>query len=306
MSPVSADVVSASPHRVVVTGATGFTGTFVVRELIRRLPETTVRCFVRASSDRRRLEQLPVEIAEGDLRDIGSLQTAFAGADALVNVASLGFDWIDALFAAIGSSQLRRGVFVSTTAILTKLPVRSRPLRQRGEEMVRQSGLEWTIVRPTMIYGTPEDRNIARLIRFVQRSPVVPVIAPRALQQPVHVEDVASAIVDCLISPRTIGETYTLSGREPLTFEALVRETVRATGRRAAILRLPLRPAIAMVRAYNAVVAKPRITVEQVLRLQEDKAFDHIAARDAFGFSPRSFAEGVREEVRAMSIAPPG
>ena len=289
------------PRCIVVTGATGFTGTFVVRELSRTFPQATLRCFVRHASNRSRLETLPVEFVEGDLRDTASLAAALGGADTLVNVASLGFGWVDALFEAIAGSTLRRGVFVSTTAILTKLPVKSRPIREHGEELVRRSGLAWTIVRPTMIYGTPDDRNIARLIRFVQRSPLVPVVAPTALHQPVHVEDVASAIVACVAAPRTAGQTYNLSGREPLTFESLVRETIEATGRRTSIVRLPLTPVIRMVRAYNAIASKPRITVEQVLRLQEDKSFDHSEARDAFGFSPRSFADGVREEVRLIA-----
>jgi hypothetical protein len=49
------------------------------------------------------------------------------------------------------------------------------------------------------------------------------------------------------------------------------------------------------------VVSRPRISVEQVLRLREDKCFDHSAAREHFGFSPRSFADGVRDEVRGMA-----
>ena len=289
------------PARIAVTGATGFSGPFVVRELRRRFPEAPIRCLVRAGSDRTRLDGLAVEFAVGDLHDADSVLAALGDADTLVNVASLGFGWTESLFDAIGRSRVRRGVFVSTTAILTRLPVKSRPVRERGEELVRTSGLEWTIVRPTMIYGTAEDRNIARLIRFVERSPVIPIIAPDALQQPVHVADVASAIVACLETPATIGRTYNLSGREPLAFEALVRETVRATGRRRAVVRVPLDPVLSLVRFYNRLASNPRLRVEQVLRLREDKAFDHIAAQQDFGFSPRSFADGVREEVAAMS-----
>ena len=290
-----------APAVIAVTGATGFTGPFVVRELVRRFPDARIRCLVRMGSDRSRLDGLPVDFAIADLHDRESVAAALANADVLVNIASLGFGWTDALFAAIRRSSVRRGIFVSTTAILTKLPVKSRAVRERGEEMVRTSGLDWTIVRPTMIYGTAEDRNIARLIRFVQRSPVIPVIAPDALQQPVHVADVASAIVACLATPITIGRTYNLSGREPLTFASLVRETVDATGRRRRLVRVPVGPVMSLVRFYNRLVANPRIRVEQVLRLREDKAFDHTAARDDFGFSPRSFADGVREQVRAMT-----
>ena len=289
------------PAVIVITGATGFTGPFVVKELARRFPAARLRCFVRASSDRRVLEHAQAEFAEGDLHDEASLVAAFEGADTLVNVASLGFAWVDPLFAAIRRSRMRRGVFVSTTAILTQLPVRSKAYREHGEQLVRESGLEWTILRPTMIYGTEGDRNIARLIRFLERSPIVPIIAPDARQQPVHVEDVASAIGAVIDNPRTFGRAYNLSGRDPLSFEALVRETASAAGRKPLLVHVPFAPVLGLVRLYNAVVSKPRIKVEQVLRLREDKAFDHAAARDDFGFSPRSFAEGVRDEVRSRT-----
>jgi uncharacterized protein YbjT (DUF2867 family) len=286
---------------IVVTGATGFTGPFVVRALTRQFPSARVCCFVRARSDRRQLKGLAVEFAEGDLQDTDSVVAALKDADTLVNVASLGFSWVDPLFDAISQSPLRRGVFMSTTAILTKLPVRSRPLREHGERRVQESGLAWTIVRPTMIYGTAGDRNISRLIRFIERSPVIPLIASAALQQPVHVEDVASAIASCLAAPQTIGRIYNLSGRDPISFETLIRETVRATGRRRLLVQVPAALMHRGVQLYAAVAANPRLSVEQVLRLQEDKAFDHTAARKDFGFSPRSFAEGVRDEVRSMT-----
>jgi uncharacterized protein YbjT (DUF2867 family) len=288
---------------IAITGATGFTGPFVVRELAQRYPDATLRCLVRSTSRRGDLASHRVEFADGDLRDGASLDRAFLGADVLVNVASLGGDWVDPLFDAIARSTLVRGVFVSTTAILTRLPVRSKPLREHGEARVRASGLAWTILRPTMIYGTPADRNIARLIRFIQRSPVIPLVAGEALQQPVHVQDVAAAVVACVAEPATVGRTYEISGRDPLTFEALVRETIAATGSRRLVLPLPFWLAYAGLRVYAAAVSRPRIGVEQLLRLQEDKAFDHGAAHRDFGFKPRPFTDGVRAEVALIAAA---
>jgi len=288
---------NAVPGAIVVTGATGFTGPFAVRALAARFPGVPIRCLVRPDSRRGELDGLPVTFAEGDLRDGASLDRAFAGCDALVNVASLGFDWVDTLFDAIGRSTLRRGVFVSTTAILTRLPVRSRPQREHGEGRVRAARLDWTILRPTMIYGTPGDRNIARLLRFVERSPVVPIIAAGARQQPVHVEDVAAAIAAALASPATIGRTYELSGAAPVTFEELVRQAVAATGRRRWVVRLPFWPARLGVMLYNACAPTPRVSLEQLERLREDKAFDHAAATRDFGYRPRPFADGVAAEA---------
>jgi uncharacterized protein YbjT (DUF2867 family) len=292
--------VSYQPNVLVITGATGFTGRYVVAELGRRFPGVRRRCLVRAASNREVLNDACLEYVVGDLWDEASLREAFRGADTLVHVASLGFGWIDPLFSAIGSSSLRRGLFMSTTATLTKLPVRSKPIRMRAEALVASSGLDWTILRPTMIYGTPYDRNIARLVRFVMRSPVIPVAAPLALQQPVHVEDVARAVADALASERTGGRAYNLAGREPIHLHDLVRETIEAVGRPRVILPVPMAPILALAWLYNAVVRRSRLTVEQVRRLQEDKHVGYEQASADFGFAPRSFRDGVREEVHLI------
>ena len=127
---------------------------------------------------------------------------AGARCDALVNLASLGFGHAPAIVAAAVGAGLGRAVFVSTTAVATGLPARSKAVRLAAEATVRSSGLAWTILRPTMIYGAPGDRNMSRLLALLIRArrglPGVglPVVLPvpgggRGLQQPVHVADIA-------------------------------------------------------------------------------------------------------------------
>lgn len=280
----------------VITGATGFTGPYVVRELRRRFPEANLRCVVRPTSRTEPLAPYAVTLATADLRDPDALYAAFDGADTLVNVASLGFDWTDNVVRTAQRAKIRRGVFIGTTAILTKLPVASKPVRERGEQLVRDSGMDWTIVRPTMIYGTPADRNIARLVRLIDRFPVVPLIAPHALQQPIHVEDVASAVASVLAHPGTVGHVYNLSGRDPLTLDRLAREIAAALGRRRLFVPVPLSPLIAVL-SVMSVVMRPPVSVEQVRRIQEDKSFDHSEAARDFGFAPRDFQTGVSSAI---------
>ena len=280
----------------VVTGATGFVGPAVVRALRARLPNLALRCVVRATS-RTDVIRLPgVTWAVADLRDPEALLAAFAGAKTLVNVASLGFDWTENVVRTAQQAAIRRAVFLGTTAILTRVPASSKAVRVRGEELVRESGLDWTILRPTMIYGTPGDRNVARLIRFMARWPIVPLVARHALQQPVHVEDVASAVAAVIDRPGTIGRTYNISGPEPLALETLAREVAAALGRRRLFVPVPLGPVAAAVGLWSR-FARPPITVEQVRRAEEDKNFDYADAARDFGFSPRDFKTGVTAEV---------
>lgn len=273
----------------------------MVRALQTAFTDSVIRCFVRTSSSRANLPE-SVQFAVGDLRDSRSLRQALAGADTLVSLASLGFDWNDPVFEALRGSTVTRGVFLSTTAILTKLPVKSKPVREHGEALVRNSGIDWTILRPTMIYGTPADRNISRLIRLVRRSPIVPVVAPHARQQPVYVTDVADAVVAVLASERTSRQTYNISGRDPICLEEVIRTVAEVMGLNRRIVTVPLGLARSVVAFHERLARKPVIRVEQIDRLAEDKAFDHNAALRDFGFAPLGFRDGVHREIAMMSF----
>ena len=285
-----------SPGLIVVTGATGFTGPFVVRALRERFPDAELRAVVRPTSDVGRIDVPGVATAVADLRDGPALRRAFEGTDTLVNIVSLGFDWVETIVRAAEGAGIRRAVFIGTTAMLTTLPVASKPIREHGERLVRESSLDWTILRPTMTYGTPDDRNIACLVKFLWRWPVLPIVSPRALQQPVHVEDVAAAVAGVLGAPVTIGRAYNLSGRDAVPLAELVREVAVALGRRRLIVPVPIAPIVGALAVWNRLGRAP-LKVEQVKRIAEHKNFDHGEAARDFGFSARSFQEGIRSEV---------
>jgi uncharacterized protein YbjT (DUF2867 family) len=250
-----------------------------------------------------RLRRLGARPVVGDLDDVVSLREAFvsARADCLLNVASMGFGHAPAIIAAATAAGVERGVFVSTTAVMTRLPAASRAVRLAAEDAVKRSSLRWTVLRPTMIYGAPGDRNMCRLLTALRRVPVVPVPGGgHRLQQPVHVEDLAEAIMTAGQCPTAIGHTYDLAGPEPITFRRLLRETADAVGRRVRLVPVPLGPCLAGLRLHEKLSAAPRLKAEQLQRLAEDKAFDIAAARTDLGFSPRAFAAGIREEARLL------
>ena len=190
---------------------------------------------------------------------------------------------------------------MSTTAIFTQLNAGSKVVREAAEAAITTSGLETTILRPTMIYGTPCDRNMIRLVRFLDRWPVIPVFGNgRSLQQPVHVRDVAWAVVQALETSVTINRQFNISGAAPLSYLEVVRLTALALGRRVHRLHIPARPVVAALRFSERVGITFPIKAEQVLRLNEDKAFTHAEAAEAFGYSPIAFDQGIREEVALL------
>jgi uncharacterized protein YbjT (DUF2867 family) len=286
--------------RILVTEASGFVGGSVVPDLVGRGHE--VVALARSATAATAVAELGAEVLGGDLDDPAGLDAAFSGsgADALANLASLGPGHAPTIVAAAEEAGIERAVFVSTTAIFTSLPAASRAVRVAAEETVQASGLRWTIVRPTMIYGRPGDRNMARLLAFVRRSPVVPLPGGgHRLIQPVHVDDLAGFIATALEADAAVGRAFNVAGPEPLTLRQVVEATGQAVGRRLRLVPLPLGPAIGAVRAYERLATKPRLKVEQVLRLNEDKAFD-IGPAVSLGYAPRSFAQGIEAEAALL------
>jgi uncharacterized protein YbjT (DUF2867 family) len=289
--------------KVHVTGGSGFTGAFVVRQLVDRGHQV----FALARSERAagKVSELGATPVEGDLDAPATLAEAFAagGAEHLVNVASLGFGHADGIVGAAEAAGLDRAVFVSTTALFTKLNVPSKRVRGAAEDRIRCSSLRWTIIRPTMIYGTPRDRNIARLLQVLAKVPVVPVPGGgHRLQQPVHVEDLATAIVAALEREAAVGKAIDVPGPEPLSFRELLLTAGTAVGRRPKLVPVPFRLTMEGLRLYERVSSSPRLKAEQLERLGEDKAFDPGPAREILGYEPRPFSDGVRAEAVLLGL----
>ena len=285
--------------KVLVTGATGFTGSRVVPLLVQNGFE--VRCLTRPSSDRSPLSMLRVEWVTGDLSDAESLTTAMRGVDALVNIASLGFGHADTILGSMKEAGVKRGLFISTTAIFTQLNAGSKSIRLTAEEAIHASGLDYTILRPTMIYGSPRDRNMWRLIRLLRITPILPIFGDgESLQQPIFVDDVAQAVLLALKTDATIGKSYNIAGKDPLIYNQVIDSVASALGRRVWKLHLPYMTIVRVLQFTERIGLRLPIKAEQVLRLNEDKSFSYEEARRDFGFSPRSFEEGIGFEIRNL------
>jgi uncharacterized protein YbjT (DUF2867 family) len=288
--------------RLLVTGGSGFLGEYVLRAATRHGHEVTA--LARSKAAAARVHWLGAHPVFGDLNSAATLAEAFdAGrCEALLNLASLGFGHAPAIVAATEAAQIPRAVFVSTTAVTTTLAAASRKVRLAAEQRIRDSALDWTILRPTMIYGAPGDRNLSRLLPLLCRAPLLPVPGGRHLQQPVHVGDVAEALLAAVEREDSVGTSYDIAGPEPLTFAELLRAAARAVASRTWFVPVPLPPVVAAARGYELLSRHPRIRVEQVLRLAEDKAFAIDAAVRDLGYAPRSFAEGIGAEARALGL----
>jgi uncharacterized protein YbjT (DUF2867 family) len=283
--------------KVLLTGATGLLGGALLELLLAEGHE--VRCLVREGSPRAsRLDPCRTELARGDADDARALSRALSGMEALLHVA--GIEYAPAVLEAARGMEALRLVAVSSTSAHSAYASRSGP-KLRMEELVRASELDYTIVRPSMIYGSELDKNMHRLLRFLDRSPLFPMFGSgENLWQPVYHEDCAKGVYEALVRPAAVGESYDLPGAEPLTYLELVRTAAGALGRKPRIIRVPLEPVRRALAAAEALRLPLPIRSEQVLRLREDKAYPYDRARRELGYTPRPFREGIALEVARL------
>ena len=143
------------------------------------------------------------------------------------------------------------------------------------------------------------DRNMWRLIRFMRYSPIAPIFGDgKYLQQPIFVDDVAQAVVSCLGSDKTIGKSYNIAGKHPLTYNDVIDTIAKQMNKRVWKIHVPSKPVLSLLRFFERMRIPFSIKAEQVLRLNENKDFSYAEAQRDFGFRPLSFEEGIGTELR--------
>jgi nucleoside-diphosphate-sugar epimerase len=203
------------------------------------------------------------------------------------------FNWLKTLGA-------KRIVALSSTSRFTKAdsqdPTETSIVEKlvAGEEKLIQwateHGVEWHILRPTLIYGGAKDKNITEIARFIQRFGFFPLFGKgEGYRQPIHVEDVAMACYQALNQPSVANKAYNISGGEKLTYRDMVNRIFIALGKKPRVVTLPL-PVLKFGLAIMKLIPRyRRLTSAMVTRMNQDMVFEHDTATRDFGFSPRSF-----------------
>jgi nucleoside-diphosphate-sugar epimerase len=204
-------------------------------------------------------------------------------------------------FSLIEASGVRRVVALSSTSRFTKVgsddtaekatAAKLIDAEARVQAWAEGRGIEWVVLRPTLIYGHGRDKNIAEMARFIRRFGFFPLLGQaQGQRQPVHADDMAAACVAALQAPDAANRAYNISGGETLAYRDMVARVFAALGRPARLVTVPLwafRLAVAMLRClpryrhWSAAMAE---------RMNRDLVFDHTDAARDLGFKPRGFA----------------
>ncbi len=290
---------------VLVSGGSGFVGSEIVRQLV--AAGHRVRVLSRGF---RRLDPA-VRSVHGSVLDPGCLPEACAGCDAVVHlvgiISEIGgqtfervhVDGTRNLLAAARAAGVPRFIHMSALGTRPDAVARYHRTKWAAEESVRASGLDWTLFRPSLVFG-PGDHFVGLFARISRWSPVLPVMGDgQALLQPVAVDEVARCFVGALAEPRSIGRTFDLCGSERLSFDAVLDAILAATGRRRMKLHIPLPiarlQAAVMESVFPRVLRRPSpLNRDQLLMLSEDNVGDPVPASQMFRYRPTGFRAGIR------------
>ncbi|MCR5591887.1 MAG: hypothetical protein K6F73_10195 [Lachnospiraceae bacterium] len=247
------------------------------------------------------LPSFEVERMYGDLEDELFLSEALLGVDTIVHIA--GIHWSRQLTTAAAGNFVRRMIAVHTTGIYSKY-------KEAGEEyrniddfvymMCRSKNIILSILRPTMIYGTINDRNVATFIKMVDKLPVMPVVNNALYElQPVHFEDLGRAYYDVLINESiTGGHDYILSGGEEIMLRDMLIEMGAYLSKKMRFVNVPFPIAYGGAWLLYLLSAMKIDLREKVQRLCEPRVYPHEEASRDFGYSPRTFRSAIGDEVR--------
>jgi NADH dehydrogenase len=293
--------------KIFITGGTGFVGGHVVSELLRRGHQLRILVHHRAPA----IEG--VEQVEGDVTRLASFESVVAGCDAFINLvgiirefpsrgitfARLHVEATANVCAAAEKADIKRYIQMSALGTRPDAVSLYHKTKFQAEQLVRSSGLEWTILRPSLIYG-PEDAFINMLADQMRLAPVMPVIGSGTYRlQPIHVDDVARSCAMALEMPETVGQCYELCGAERLSYEGLLDAIAAAMGRSAPFKpHLPLGIMKRIIPVLQQVPQFP-ITSDQLQMLIEENICD-CCWKETFRFEPRNFRDGIREYLRKI------
>jgi hypothetical protein len=175
--------------------------------------------------------------------------------------------------------------------------------KARADALFLASGLDVTILRPSIVYGETLEGVFGSIHRAVSRLPIVPVLGDgRWESAPVHVDDLAGAVADCLTNPETVGRTYDVGGPDILAFDELLDRIASSSGHaRKPKLHVPVPMALALARVLTRVRANPPLTVSNVLGSNQETGIDIGPARRDFGFDPMSLDSGLQSIFAARA-----
>lgn len=279
--------------KILIIGGTGNFGKRIFQSLIeknssnqlvslsRNLPKDTLRY---------------VEYIVGDSNEEAVLDQIFENYEfeIVIHIPNILLADVEALVSACKKYNTAQLLIVGSAAMFTKIEAPTKVIRESKEKIIFDSGINYTILRPNMVYGHKKDQNIYKLYQFINKYLLLVVPGSAGIKQsPTHIQDFVEALVFAISNPNAFKKSYNLVGPHPISLKEMAE--ILAKPRKIRILEVPLGVSILglkVLRFCKLVNWHP----EKLLRLNEEKVLETTSgALEDLNYHPRLFEEGIKE-----------
>ncbi len=289
---------------ILVTGGTGYVGSRLVQKLVAQGRE--VRVLVRdPNAAKAKLPQGAIPV-QGDVTDPATLPAALAGVDTVIHLVAIirerggnvtfekiNYEGTVHIIDAEKNAGVHRHLQMSALGALPDSNFPYHYTKFRAEEYVKKSGQDWTIFRPSIIFG-PGDQFFTTLAGLAKLPAPFPLPGGGVTKfQPVWLDDVADSFIRALDDVKTIGQTYELGGPDILPYKQMVEVLMDVTGKHRPFLSLPIALIQPAAFVMDKILPKPPVTPEQLKMLQLDNSSKSSATATLIGHAPKHLKDGL-------------
>ena len=298
---------------ILVSGGTGMVGSAIVAELLRRGEPVAV-----LGRDKAKVQQAfagTVEAREADVTKPASLAAAFEGIDVVVNAVQIPtspievprkgwtFEEVDyrgtvSQVEAAKAAGVKRFLYVSGVGAAPDATKHWFRFKWQAEEHLRNSGLDWVIVRPTWVYG-PRDVALNRLLNFTNFLPFLPLFGDgNQPMQPVFSEDVGRVVASAATKPEAANNLFELGGPEVMSMNDVLKAGLEAKGRKRPILHQPIFVGKAIGTVMSLLPITPPLTADAIDFISEPAVADTRSLQAVLAPELTTLREGLRTYLR--------
>lgn len=280
---------------ILLTGATGFLGNYVIKELVKK---QSVCCLVRKASDVSSLGNTSIKLVYGDITDKESLDKISQKIDTIIHLAAViqsgdsklmhtaNIEGTRNIIEFAIERKIKHFIFVSSYLADPKFKSEYGRTKLIAENIVKGSGLNYTIIRPTQIYGKGDKYNFTKLIQLIKTSPVIPMIGDgRYSLQPVYVKDLAMIIKQTV--NKNFNKTYIAASDKSIEFNGLIDDIAGSLNLKRFKLHVPLFIILAALRLQKIFLGRQLIQPEQAKNMVHSNYIDTHALIQDFNISLR-------------------
>jgi len=236
-----------------------------------------------------------------NLSNAASVESAQAIIQTITHVISVAHIWtFPEVLEHVLNSSIQKAVCISSTSVFTKtnsssasdlaLVERLKNGERAAAALCEHRGIDLTIVRPTIIYGKGNDRNISEIMKLIKKFHFFPLLGQASgKRQPIHVDDVAQACVKAALSASTYNKSYNIAGSEVLSYKEMVTKVFAALQKKPIFFHVPLFSIKILISILNKIPKYKNWNIDMANRMNQDLVFDISEAQKDFAFTPKGF-----------------